>query len=450
VLQAWLEPGISGFDDIDRAWQAGIKELRRNGLELNDLPLYLLLGSSDEFFERNLFDAAKLSLTVSQFPQGEQALHWYATSEAIYVVASNVGRLSCSNTAARKALSQTASQRPEAPAGPAPRNFDPLRATLEIGAPAEAAVDAERTPPPRQARPDIRGTLEIDGDGPVRKGETEHYDPKPKGVTIAERELDQQTRRLDYLGRLIRRARQPLCPVNGVLALLSFPFLQLGKEAGRQTAEAVRLDLETLLTAFQLRCPVTALVTGMEDESGFRELVRRLGPDRALHNKFGSGFQVWFDADEENLVPLCQVVCGRFEEFIYAEFKAGDALIDPQKSAGNRKLFSLLCKVRGEFQTVLQGVLVGGFSQQIPADGPPHGFLFSGCYFAATGGPQDCQAFVKGVFDDLAAEQAYLEWTDKALAADKLSRSVAYGLFALDAVLVLVLAVLWWQVRSKG
>ncbi|HEV3021227.1 MAG TPA: type VI secretion protein IcmF/TssM N-terminal domain-containing protein, partial [Pirellulales bacterium] len=292
VLQAWLEPGISGFDDIDRAWQAGIKELRRNGLELNDLPLYLLLGSSDEFFERNLFDAAKLSLTVSQFPQGEQALHWYATSEAIYVVASNVGRLSCSNTAARKALSQTASQRPEAPAGPAPRNFDPLRATLEIGAPAEAAVDAERTPPPRQARPDIRGTLEIDGDGPVRKGETEHYDPKPKGVTIAERELDQQTRRLDYLGRLIRRARQPLCPVNGVLALLSFPFLQLGKEAGRQTAEAVRLDLETLLTAFQLRCPVTALVTGMEDESGFRELVRRLGPDRALHNKFGSGFQV--------------------------------------------------------------------------------------------------------------------------------------------------------------
>jgi hypothetical protein len=448
VLQAWLEPGLAEFDDIDRAWKAGVKELRRNGLEIGDLPLFLILGSAGESFERNLLDAAKLSPTVSHFPQGQSALRWYATAEAVYLVASDVGRLSHSNAKAREALLRTQRGPDDAPAGATPRVFDPVRATLEVDTPAQEVADAQRTPPPRLAplaQGDLRGTLQIDGEEPAAIGKAAAgAAPQVKGLAIDENQLEWQSRRVDYLGRLVRRARQPLCPVNGVLTLLSFPYLQLGKEAGRQVAEAVRMDLETLLAAFQLRSPVTALVTGMEDESGFRELVRRLGPDRAAMNKFGSGFQVWFDADEDNLVPLCQVACGRFEEFIYAEFKEADALTDPAKSTGNRKLFSLLCKVRGEFQTVLQGVLVGGFSQQIAPDERPKGFLFSGCYFAATGGPQDCQAFVKGVFDDLSTEQAYLEWTDKAISNDILSRRAAYGMFVFDVLLALGATYWWW------
>ncbi len=454
VLQVWLEPELAEFEDIDKAWQAGVAELRQNGLELSDLPLFLLLGSAGEFYERDLFDATKLSLTVSQFPQGRSALRWYATAEAIYLVAGDVGRLSLVNSTAREVLSQKQTQLLNAPAAPAPKTFDPVRGTLEIAdgpvaAVTVAAADSERTPPPQvqAARPDLRGTLQIDADEPAKGPATSQVMSATKGVLIDEGKLAHQTKRLDYLGRLIRRARQPLCPVNGILTLLSFPLLQLGKAAGLQVSEAVRLDLDALEKPFQLRCPVTALVTAMEEESGFRELVRRLGPDRARLQKFGSGFQVWFDADEDNLVPLCQVACGRFEEFIYAEYKGADSLTDPEKSAGNRKLFSLLCHVRDDFQTVLQGVLVGGFAQTIRPDEPPDGFLFSGCYFAATGGPQACQAFVQGVFEDLRSEQAFLEWTDKAMANDKLSRVVAYALFALDGLLVLGGLFWWWASR---
>src|SRR5262245_57399471 len=47
-VRLWLEGEISAFDDIDRAWTAGVAELERNGLDLRQIPLFLILGSEGE------------------------------------------------------------------------------------------------------------------------------------------------------------------------------------------------------------------------------------------------------------------------------------------------------------------------------------------------------------------------------------------------------------------
>ena len=44
-VKLWLEGELSAFDDIDRAWRAGVAELERHGLDLREIPLFLLLGS---------------------------------------------------------------------------------------------------------------------------------------------------------------------------------------------------------------------------------------------------------------------------------------------------------------------------------------------------------------------------------------------------------------------
>lgn len=48
----WLEGDPSVFEDIDRAWAAGMAELQRNGLELQHLPLFLVFGSEGDEREK--------------------------------------------------------------------------------------------------------------------------------------------------------------------------------------------------------------------------------------------------------------------------------------------------------------------------------------------------------------------------------------------------------------
>src|SRR3990167_8102704 len=43
LLKAWLEGDVSPFADIDHAWNAGVAELKRHGLDLVETPLFLIL-----------------------------------------------------------------------------------------------------------------------------------------------------------------------------------------------------------------------------------------------------------------------------------------------------------------------------------------------------------------------------------------------------------------------
>lgn len=109
ALRLWLRGDRSRFPEIDYAWKAGVESLEKNGISLKSTPVFLVLGFPGEQTEKGLMDASGLSFRVRGVPEGPGPLHWYANTEAIYLVCSNASWLSFLNDLvekqARRALS---------------------------------------------------------------------------------------------------------------------------------------------------------------------------------------------------------------------------------------------------------------------------------------------------------------------------------------------------------
>jgi hypothetical protein len=449
VLRLWLEGEVSPFEDIKRAWVEGIAELERQGLDISEIPLFLILGSDGEQREKALFDAAGLSLNLREFPQGPRPLHWYANPDGIYVVCTDAGCLSRLAHVAKHASDDRHPVFAEPTSGPS--GGAGIRGTIVAGSeppqtPAGESSPSEPIEPSATGYGDIRGTMELGGASAISRGESDSVSQgaaglKPVVLLPAERNL--QERRLEYVCRLIRHARRPVCPVNGVLTLLPFGMISRGPREGIELQKALQSDLGTAHRSLNVRCPVTAAVIGMEEESGFQELVRRVGRDRAARQRFGKGFSLSNPPIPERVEALAMHACGSFEAFVYALFREKGSLSKP----GNTRLYALLCKIRRNVQTRLGNILVAGFGadlEQEPDAGP---FFFGGCYFAAVGETDDRQAFVRGILDKMPDEQAELEWTESALVEDRRYRRIAHLVIGLD---LLLFGALGWMVVSKA
>ncbi len=447
ALKLWLEGEVSPFPDIDHAWRAGLAELDRQGLDPMQTPIFLILGSAGEIAEKSLFDAAKLSLNLSTVPQGPAALHWYANPEGIYVVCTGVGCLSRLSTLAGETAEQERS-RPmpvaQRPAGDALRGTIVAGPAGGIGSPMTTSAAAASVQPVAR-QPNIRGTMVVGG--PTEGGDIEADDQaavaEKRVLKLDQHEVSEQTRRLEYLCRLLRRLRRPLCPLNGVLTLLPFGLIQRSVPESIEVQRAVQRDAATLMDVLKARCSVTALVVGLEEESGFRELVRRVGRDRAVGQRFGKGFNLWNSPLPERLEALAAHACGAFEDWVYTLFREKGSLTKP----GNTRLFALLCKIRHNLQTRLANILVAGYGHDPDQERTAgKSLLFGGCYFAAAGETEDRQAFVKAVFEKLPAQEEDLEWTDEAYREDQ--RYQLFARFALGADTALLVALVVMIVRK--
>lgn len=447
AVQLWLEGDVSRFPDIDRAWKAGLAELKANGMDLTDIPLFLVLGSADEKQGKSLFAAAKLDLGMEGTPEGPAALHWYGNADGIYLVvndASCLGKLS--------GLAQDATGRPSPASAPAAaqQSSGGIRGTIVAGQENGAAEEnaggglSPDTSFPETANdppvPNIRGTMEVFSSG-SSAGDASSADAagaadQRMAVALGQADKVEQTERFAYVCRLIRRARQNLCPVNGILALMPFGLIQRSPRDSRELQRAVQADLAVVRRVLQIRCPVTAMVVGMESESGFCELVRRVGRSRASGQRFGRGFPILCPPTPERLGALSAHLCGAFEDWTYALFREPGALSKP----GNTRLYALLCKIRRNVQARLGTLLTAGFAGEPEQGLENEPLLFGGCYFSATGQMADRQAFVRGVLDKLPEQQEELQWNRAAMGDDeKLQRLAQIGL-VVDTLLFATLA----------
>lgn len=454
VLQLWLEGESSRFPEIDFAWKAGLEALGDHGLSLDSTPLFLVLGSSGDRQEQALLDASLIPFKVRSVPAGPAPLHWYANADGIY--------LFCTDACWLSALATKEDQRqagafapglanPEAPASagaPAPQNpdipptstqppggvrgtmmFEGIGPMLQTG---DSAAAATPEPPPESPGAQ-RGTMMLQA--PISMGAAEPQQSSARHRETSRHILEphesaEQLERLQYVCQLIKQARQPLCSINGLMTLLPFSMLQAGQAETDELERATRADLKTVTQSLDLRFPITSLVVGLEKESGFRELVRRVGRERAASQRFGKGFDLRAVASSAELTALGEHVCGAFEDWVYTLFREDAALTRP----GNTRLYGLLCKVRCNLKPRLAQVLSGGFGYDPQRDsGDP--LLFSGCYFAATGITEDRRAFVKSVFDKLITEQEEVEWTSGAISTDRRLHWAAYLGITLASVL---------------
>jgi hypothetical protein len=439
ALQLWLEGDVSQYPDIDFAWNAGVTELARNGIDLKQTPIFLVLGSISEVQEKAIANAAQLQLRVREIPMGPAALHWYANPDGVYIFCTETCCQSKLASIAHKLESESTTLRPE-PSATAGVNIrgtlvpsavepaaDPIRTSSPVAAPAE--------PAPQRA-PSIRGTMVVGGgaetDAVMTAGVPERAVAHLEPQTSVE-----QSRRFAYLCHLVRRSRDPLCPINGILTFLPYNLIRVGPGGAREVQRAVKADLTALTQTLKLRCPVTAVVAGMENESGFRELIRRVGVDRAAAQRFGKGFRLWTVPSPEQLEALCAHACGAFEDWVYSLFREKGSL---GRDAGNKKLYSLLCTVRRDLKDRLTNLVAGGFGDDSDEKREAEPQLFGGCYFAATGNVEYHQAFLKGVFDKLPEQQEEVQWTQEALSENRRFLRLAYITFGLDLILFACLA----------
>lgn len=449
AVKLWLTGSPSPFPDIDQAWQQGIKALSAQGIDVTSVPIFLVVGVGDDRHERHLLKASGLPFRVRDVPSGPGAVHFYASENAVFVTCTQTSRLSrfVSNPVVQGAA-------PAAGGGGSPN----LRATMTPGSsdagnsPGGGApnmhgtVVAGSSSAPTAARTfDLRGTMVSgtmtpDGQGAGGSG--------PPTAKLSSTEFSEHGERLNYLCYLLRQARQPFCPINGILCVLPYRLILRGAMEANEIQRAMREDLTTIRTSTRLRCPVVVMVSGMESESGFMELIRRVGVDRARIQRFGKGYGVWNAPTDEQMRAVTTHACGAFEDAVYQLFKERDGYNKP----GNGKLYQLLCKIRNEVRGRLAGILAQGIGFNAREAKPAQDqLLMGGCYFAATGESDDTQAFVKSVFEKFTLENLdnELDWTPEAIAEDNRYHNWARVLYLASAVLCVVVAVLLVNIISS-
>ena len=378
--------------------------------------------------------AAGLGLRVHDVPDGPAALHWYAGPDGIY--------LFLTETCGASALAALLEKRRGEAGGPGDRGAAgaiPAPAITRTSTPAAEPAAKTQSGSNRgtimldqfvadmQSQADQQAATQTETEEPERESSAPSAAPasSDQPALLSQREAARQAERLEYVCHLLKQARFPLCPANGILVLLPFEIFQATARETQQLQKTVRADLGCLQRELEIRCPVTALVVGMHEERGFRELVRRVGRERAAGQRFGRRFDVRMVPAAEPMAALCTQLTGVFEDWIHTLFREADALTRP----GNQRLYGLLCKIRCTLAGVLNEVLVGGFGH-VPQDKELREPIpFSGCYFAATGETDDQQAFVRGVFEKLAEEQEDVEWTRHAL-----NDNQAFQLFSLIGI----------------
>ena len=102
ALRLWLEGDLARFPDLDEAWREGMVALQQNGLDLSQLPLFLILGAPDQRQADNLMNASGMSFVVESTPVGRAPLRWYANDTAIFLFAVGTGYLSRLNQVTTK------------------------------------------------------------------------------------------------------------------------------------------------------------------------------------------------------------------------------------------------------------------------------------------------------------------------------------------------------------
>lgn len=322
-----------------------------------------------------------------------------------------------------------------------------FRGTLMIGADTDMNVSAQAgtpTPSPAQASaPDrTQSSWQSSQTQPSTMSLTGAVDTlsSRKPILVSHQYSSACLQELQYIGHLVRRARQPLCAINGVLSLIQLESIHASQVEVEELQRAIRADLETIRYAFQLKVPVSALVVGLEKERGFRELITRVGRDRAMSQRFGRRFDIQAIPARDQMVALATHLCGVFEDWTYTLFREEHALARP----GNTRLYELLSKVRCGWKGRLGEILAGGFGCDTNKREENASVFFSGCYFAATGESPDRQAFVRGVIEKMGEEQELIEWTQEAIAANK-RQNIAANLGAIVALgLTISLALMYF------
>lgn len=452
-LGLWLwrllqpEAELVEFPDIEQAWREGVQALHQAGLELTEVPLFLVSGTPSGG-EESFFAAAQLQLKVKMAPSRLEApIRLYGSREGIFVTcagASLLGRqcalLQGGTEGGRAGFGEDAEDDPYktmVPKGRLKEVQDIFRRAKEQGRDPGQLTDAERD--------EIRQIMAAE----KAESASRTTGPRPNILKDAQ-EADLLKARLRYLCQLIVRDRAPYCPFNGMLLLVPFAATATDEDAAHAGA-VLQQELATVRSIMQVNCPVFLLLTDMEQCPGFKEFVERF-PLEQRKRRLGQRLPLVPDlANGESLGALLDRgagwVCNSlFPTYMYRFFRLEQSPSGEDASAAvrsNVRLYQLMVAMRERRQR-LSRILTRSFTGE--QSGPT---LFGGCYVAGTG--RDVtreQAFIAGVLHRLIENQNAVSWTPQALQEEaryeRYTRT-GYTILFFSVTLAVVLLVFLWK-----
>ncbi len=428
-VKLYMKEEVSRFPELDRIWGEGLEAAHEKGISIADTPLFLILGTSQQREVKSLTSLMGIEFAVEVAGSGSPPISFYASEKGIFVFLNGcncISRLSNATHSFPTKAIHTAS-------------VEPL--SNEIG----GTIDASHLELPQYKTlqsPDSFGAPD-----PFQPGGTmllndgqdlgEIWKAATTSKFLTSQEIFDSEDRLRHVCRLIKKARLPVCPINGIVTTIPFELIE---SSCAQLQVVCQKDFAILREEFLVRCPNTALVTGMEIEEGFIELIKRLRPQQVSENRFGKGSDIWVSPEAARLDAIAIHAIATFEDWIYNLYQDENAL----KKKHNSRLFSMLCRVRGEFSGNLRAVLASGFGFD-PKTQPELAykqFLFGGCYFGATGGTTDKQAFVKSVFAKTIQQDGELEWAPEARIRDSQYHFMANLAALIGTIAIIAIAVM--------
>jgi hypothetical protein len=421
----FVEPEDSQFPDIDAAWQEVTQALTRAGVQLPQLPLFLLIGRP-EAAEEHLFEASGLKPLVKQIPANPRApVHVFADRDAVYVTcrgASVLGKLA-DILALEDGQNAAAADDDDA---------EDLEKTMRPGSREQAITET------------IRGSAGLEAAPLGKRAGRRLAMGKPLGMDFMSdfKAVEICKARLAHLCRLIVRDRQPFCPANGVVLLVPFAGTDTLYEA-QLVAQAAEEDLRVVRQEMKLDCPVVSMLVDMEQLPGFAEFMKKQSA-KELGNRLGSGFPMATRLSRDEMLQhirqsLTWVCTTYLQDSVYRSFRS-------ETPADNARLVLLLAEMNERADSLSMIV------QQAVAPQNDTLLRYAGCYMAATG-PKGNQGFVAGVFQKLVKEQSSVTWTQAALTQDAQCRTWASYYFLLALLLFVVgvalLAVIIYRMASS-
>jgi hypothetical protein len=386
TLRLWLLPVLATHDDLNRAWSRGIENLESRGIAPGDRPLFLMLGSTGSRLEQAILESPPGTFQRLEplLDQSDSPLEWYLSSDVILLVSRHVGCLSAANAAV------------------APR--EDLADEVD-----SSAADSRSQPAASQ-------------NSFIHPGSAQS---PPAEV------LRRQSDRMAILGELLRTARSPACGLNGVICLVPFPEVCHRSEQAEVQGTAICVDLRILGANLELQFPVICLMTELQREPGFLEVMRRTGVANSTTGRLGRRYELGALAGSRELQNFARLLQHELEVRIYRLFGEQDVL----KRPGNRELFELLCRMRSEIARPLAKLITTAFAENAGERPDAIPFHFAGCYIAATGGPTDERAFGPALVQRLIEVQDHVQWTDLAQTRSRWQRTLAVGVWAVVLLL---------------
>lgn len=432
-----FEPELSGFPDIDSAWAEAGRALREAGLDLTELPVFLVLGPIPEK-EEALFQAGQVALKVKQAPRDLRApVRVYANQEAVYVTcpdASLVGQYAAMLSGTVQG-GLTVLPHADSADDLAKSLGEEVMKTMQSvgGLHGMVAIEEKRRKGLPLTEEEILAWRKMEETMGARKA-------RPSLLNRKER-VAELTARLEHLCRLVARDRRPFCPVNGILLAVPLAATATDDDAG-ETGRLIQTDLETARRVLQVRCPVFVEVCDLETVPGFREFVLRI-PEGFRQRPLGKGYPLLPDLPgpkevKESIENLVGWFTGDFlPTWIYKLFRV-EKTPGPEEAAvveSNVHLYRFLTNLCQRDKR-LSGILTRDH-----LSGGNGSYLFGGIYLAGTGGQPSDQAFAPGVFQRLIFNQNSVAWTEEAQEEEAWYRRwTFYGYVGVVALLLAAVA----------